>query len=269
MTRQLRLAVNKHDALRGQHIDLAFRKELEDALFSCTSSSHLLLKELTRPRHNLPLLRLVGLQSYQLVSFFSRYIGCLYHHCEIAYYRKRLAIRLYEEETGILSGTANHEALMRRFLRALGISDAERDEVPVLLGTQKLIDYRWQLVNNRDSFHMGVAAILIASEGQYLEEEIHRGRHVLLPMLYGLKPEDLAFFSVHTREDIFHVREGLDLTAEICLTSEQKDEALQAIYKTDNYFSRYYDGILEAYESSHSVNIAIQSNEHMRDACAC
>jgi len=269
MTTKLRLAVNKHYELRGQYIDLAFRKELEDVLFSCTSSSHALLKELTRPRRNLPLLRLVGLQAYQLVSFFPRYIGSLYHHCDIAYYRKRLAIRLYEEETGILSGTANHEVLMLRFLRALGISDAERDEVPVLLSTQNLIDYRWQLVNSPDTFHSGVAAIMIASEGQYLEEETHRGRHVLLPMLYGLKPEDLAFFSVHTREDVFHVREGLDLTAEICLTREQKDQALQAVCETDDYFSRYYDGILEAYESSHSTNVATQNSEYMRDVCAC
>ena len=269
MTTKLRLAVNKHYELRGQYVDLAFRKELEDALFSCTSSSHLLLKELTRPRRNLPLLRLAGLQAYQLVSFFSRYIGCLYHHCDIAYYRKRLAIRLYEEETGILSGTANHEVLMRRFLRALGISDAERDEVPLLSGTQNLIDYRWQLVNDPDTFHMGAAAIMIASEGQYLEEEAHRGRHVLLPMLYGIKPEDLAFFSVHTREDVFHVREGLDLTAEICATREQKDQALKAIYETDDYFSRYYDGILEAYESSLSRDVAVQDTEYMQDLCAC
>lgn len=269
MTTKLRLAVNKHYELRGQYIDLAFRKELEDALFSCTSSSHVLLKELTKSRRNLPLLRLAGLQAYQLVSFFSRYIGCLYHHCDVAYYRKRLAIRLYEEETGILSGTANHEVLMRRFLRALGISDAERDEVAVLSDTQNLIDYRWQLVNNPDTFHMGAAAILIASEGQFLEEETHRGRHVLLPMLYGIKPEDLTFFLVHTREDVFHVREGLDLTAEICLTTDKKEQALQAVHETDGYFSRYYDGILEAYESSYSTNVAIQKNDYIRDVCAC
>jgi pyrroloquinoline quinone (PQQ) biosynthesis protein C len=170
-------------------------------------------------------------------------------NCPVGYYRKRLAINLYEEETGMLSKTANHEVLMQRFIRALGISDAQRDAAVALPTTQDLIDYRWNLVRNPKTFHMGAAAVMIASEGQNLEEEAGKARHELLPKLYGFKPEDLAFFSVHQHEDIFHVREGLDLVSEICKTPEMKGEALEAIHQTCDRFWRFYDGIENAYKN--------------------
>ncbi|MDH5545280.1 MAG: iron-containing redox enzyme family protein [Gammaproteobacteria bacterium] len=247
MAAQLQIAVQKTNELRDQYIDHAFRKELEDALFSHRTISHPIVQELARPVKNLELMRFIALQGYHLTRNFARYIGGLYNNCEVGYYRKRLAINLYEEETGMLSRTANHEVLMQRFLRALGISDEERDSAPALATTTDLIDYRWNLVEKPETFHMGASAVMIASEGQNLEEEAGKARHELLPQLYGFKPEDLSFFSVHAHEDIFHVREGLDLVSEICDSRKKKDEALEAIHETCARFWRFYDGIQEAY----------------------
>lgn len=239
--------IQKSNDLREQYIDHEFRKELEETLFNHKTIAHPLLKELAQPSDKSDLMRFMALQGYQLTKNFARYVGGLYNNCPIGYYRKRLAINLYEEETGMLSKTANHEVLMQRFIRALGISDEERDAAVALPNTQELIDYRWNLVNNPDTFHMGAAAVMIASEGQNLEEEAGKARHELLPMIYGFKPEDLAFFSVHAHEDIFHVREGLDCVAEMCKSREMKDQAIEAVNHTCDLFWKMYDGIQEVY----------------------
>lgn len=249
MAAQMQIAVQKTNELREQYIDHEFRKELEEALFKHKTISHPVVQELAKPQRNIELMRFIALQGYHLTRNFARYVGGLYNNCEVGYYRKRLAINLYEEETGMLSRTANHEVLMQRFIRAIGITDEQRDSAPALPTTQDLIDYRWNLVANPATFHMGAAAVMIASEGQNLEEEAGKARHELLPNLYNLKPEDLAFFSVHAHEDIFHVREGLDLVSEICSTRKMKDEALEAIHETCDRFWRFYDGIQEAFES--------------------
>lgn len=249
MAVSLQEAVKKTNELRSQYVDQSFRKELEDALFSHRTIAHPILKQLSQPADQRELMRYMALQGYQLTKHFARYVGGLYHNCPVGYYRKRLAINLYEEETGMLSRTANHEALMQRFIRALGISDEERDAAVALPTTQELIDYRWDLVNNPATFHMGAAAVMIASEGQNLEEEAGKARHELLPKVYGFNPEDLAFFSVHAHEDIFHVREGLDCVAEVCTTRKMKDEALEAVHHTCQLFWKMYDGIQEAFNS--------------------
>jgi len=248
MVTSLQRTVQKTNELRDAYIDHAFRAELEQALFSHQTISHPLVQKLATPVPQKELMRFIALQGYQLTKNFARYVGGLYHHCPLTYYRKRLAINLYEEETGMLSKTANHEVLMQRFIGALGISAEQRDAAVALPTTQDLIDYRWNLVNNSEAFHMGAAAIMIASEGQNLEEEAGKARHELLPKLYGFKPEDLVFFSVHAHEDIFHVREGLDLVAEICITPEMKAQAIEAVHETCDRFWRFYDGIQHAFD---------------------
>lgn len=243
----LQTAVMKTNRVRDEFIDHGFRKELEAALFSHKTISHPVVMELAKPVRNIELMKFIALQGYQLTKHFARYVGGLYHHCNVGYYRERLAVNLFEEETGRLSNTANHEVLMQRFIRALGISDETRDAAIALSATQELIDYRWNLINNPNTFHMAAAAIMIASEGQNLEEEAGKARHELLPKLYDLSADDLSFFSVHAHEDIYHVREGLDLVAEICPTRKMKDEALEAIHETCNRFWGMYDGIQETF----------------------
>lgn len=242
-------AIAKTNSLRDPYIDHDFRNDLLAALWEHRTMEHPVVTEMQKPVKNIELMHLAALQGYQLTKNFARYVGGLYNNCEIGYYRKRLAVNLYEEETGKLSKTANHEVLMQRFIRALGISDAERDAAVALPSTKELIDYRWNLVRNPESFHMGAAAIMIASEGQNLEEKAGQARDNLLPQTYGLTAADLAFFSVHKQEDIFHVREGLDLVAELCKTPRMKQEALEAVHETCKRFWWFYDGIQAAYDA--------------------
>jgi pyrroloquinoline-quinone synthase len=89
---------------------------------------------------------------------------------------------------------------------------------------------------------------MIASEGQSLETKAGKTKEQLIPEMYGLKPEDLAFFAVHAVEDVYHVSDGLDLVSEVCATQKMQDEAIQAIHETCDRFWRFFDGIQEAYE---------------------
>lgn len=221
-----------------------FRASLRAALERHLTLGHPLFDELFDPlRPNLPLLRRTALQGYQLTRAFAGYVEQLFVRCPLPGFRRALLINLYEEETGRLSGTANHLELMQRFLRALGITDAERDAATPLPATAELIDYRRQAVLDPARYHVGASAVLIASEGQNLETRAGQARHALFEQVYRLAPSDLAFFSVHQAEDVGHVEQGLRLVAALCTSETMQREALQAVDHTSGLFHAMYQGI--------------------------
>lgn len=228
---------------------LEFRKKLEDTLHSRLTLDHPVLQEMAKPRKNLPLVSKMALQAFHLTRAFTGYIGILYCHCPFQKYRNALAVNLYEEETGALSKTANHMDLMKRFILALGLTEEQiENEVP-LPTTIDLVEYRKKLCENRETLHMGAAAVMIASEGQSLETKAGKTKDQLIPEMYGLKPADLAFFAVHAVEDVYHVGDGLDLVSDLCTTQKMQDEAVEAIIQTCDRFWRFFDGIQQAYEA--------------------
>jgi|SRR5579864_41074 len=237
-----------------------FRKQMADCLDSRLTLNHPLLAELAKPIKNLPLIRKVALQGYQLTKAFTGYIGLLYYNCPLPEFRKRLAVNLYEEETGRLSKTVNHMDLMHRFIFALGITQEELDAEQPVFETTDLIQYRQGLCEDPASLHMGAAAVMIASEGQNLEKKAGKSRDQILPALYGLTPKDLEFFSVHAVEDVYHVGDGLDLVSEICTSEPMQREAMTVINETCDRFWRFYDGIQHAYETetNHCLGEALQ-----------
>jgi pyrroloquinoline-quinone synthase len=226
-----------------------FRNKLEQTLHKRLTLDHPVLQEMAKPKKNLPLVRKMSLQAFHLTRAFTGYIGILYYLCPIQKSRTALAVNLYEEETGALSKTANHMELMKRFILALGITEEELENEVPLPTTIDLVKYRKQLCENPETLHMGAAAVMIASEGQSLETKAGKTKDQLIPEMYGLKPEDLAFFAVHAVEDVYHVGDGLDLVSELCTTEEMQNEAIEAVEGTCDRFWRFFDGIQAAYEA--------------------
>lgn len=226
-----------------------FRKQMEETLHSRLTLDHPVLQEMAKPKKNLPLISKMALQAFHLTRAFTGYIGILYCHCPFPEFKTRLAVNLYEEETGQLSKTQNHMALMERFILALGLTREQLDAEKPLPTTTDLVEYRKKLCENPATLHMGAAAVMIASEGQSLETKAGKTKDKLIPEMYGLKPEDLAFFAVHAVEDVYHVGEGLDLVAELCTTEKMQREAIEAINGTCDRFWRFFDGIQQAYEA--------------------
>jgi pyrroloquinoline-quinone synthase len=210
-----------------------------------TSVAHPLVAELVRPTANWELLQALTLQGYQLTKNFLTYIEHLFFYCPLPKHKKALMVNMYEEETGRLSKTKNHVHLMQDFVRAVGIDDETRDAAVAYPQTQELIDYRMELVKNPATYHLGAAAVTVASEGQNLEDTAGQNRHSLLGRVYGLTDQDTLFFSVHAKEDVGHVREGIALVTDLCTDTQMQQEAIAVVEHTCKLFNGVYDGVAE------------------------
>lgn len=234
--------------LSRQEFAVKLRSELESRL----TLDHPIITRLQN-EPGTELIQLMVKQGYQLTKMFARYVGALYLNCpvkpELGIDRKKLAINLYEEETGAISKTDGHLQLMRRFAKAVGISKEELESAFSLPETRELIEYRWNLVINPETFHQGAAAIMIASEGQNLEKKADKMRHELFPAHLELTERDMAFFTVHAAEDVYHVKDGISLVSKICKTEQQQQEAIKAIHNTCDRFWAFYDSIDRVYSS--------------------
>ncbi|KDN12090.1 pyrroloquinoline quinone biosynthesis protein PqqC [Snodgrassella communis] len=225
-----------------------FKIVLRQTLESHLTLSHPLfsiIMDVDNPQ--LDLLKLTALQGYQLTKYFIGYVESLFFYCPLPEHKRNLLFNLFEEETGYLSKTKNHMTLMQDFLRAINISDKERDEAEPLPNTMELINYRLNACNNKNSYHIGAAAVLVASEGQNLEKIGENARHNILGKAYNLTDDDLLFFSVHQKEDVHHVNQGLDLLRDYCVTIQLQQEAIKAVDYTCQLFYNMYTGIYNQY----------------------
>lgn len=225
-----------------------FYEELEKTLHERISRDHPLVQELFKTQ-DINLLRMMVRQGYQLTKVFAIYVGGLYYRCPIAKHRKRFALNVFEEETGRISKTNGHLELLHRFTRALSITDEELDSVKINPETQELIDFRFRLIENPATFHRAVAAVMIASEGQNLEERVGDSRRELVARGFGINLDDLVFFKVHAEEDVYHVQDGLNCCVDVCETEAMQREAIQAIHDTCDRFDRHYDAIFKQYKN--------------------
>jgi pyrroloquinoline-quinone synthase len=127
------------------------------------------------------------------------------------------------------------------------VSQEELDKVKINPETQELIDFRFRLIEDPKQFHRACASVMIASEGQNLEDRVGSMRREKIAEEFDLDIEDMIFFKVHAQEDVYHVRDGLNCTADYCTTEQMQKEAIQAIHDTCDRFDRHYDGILREY----------------------
>ena len=218
-----------------------FSNTLRQTLEQQLTLSHPIFRELFTEGRNWELLKLITLEGYQITRYFLEYIENLHFRCPLPIHKRRLLFNMFEEETGRFSKTKNHVELMEDFIRAQGISDAERDEWTPSEATSELIDYRLRNCCSAETYHIGAAAVMIASEGQSLETRAGEARHTLLGKTYGLSERDTLFFSVHQKEDVGHVAEGIQLVSELCKTVKTQQEALFAVRHTCKLFWNMYE----------------------------
>ncbi|MBN3804053.1 pyrroloquinoline quinone biosynthesis protein PqqC [Paraburkholderia sp. Ac-20336] len=230
-------------ALDKETFARALRSTLEEQL----TLDHPIFRELFTPERNWNLLKIITLEGYQITKYFLEYIENLYFLCPYPEHKRRLLYNLFEEETGRFSKTKNHVELMEDFIRAQGISDEERDAWTPSDATRELIDYRLENCKGEATYHIGAAAVMIASEGQSLETRAGDARHTILASCYGLTEEDTRFFSVHQKEDIGHVAEGIQLVSELCRTPQAQEEALFAVRHTCRLFWNMYESAAQKY----------------------
>lgn len=234
-----------------------FREALDAMLHShIDRDPHPVIQELFKDKTNFKLLHHVSIEAYQITQHFIDYIEHLYFYCPAEKYKVALLTNLYEESTGAISGSKNHIALMEDFMKAQGLTKKDWENVVPNPETLELINYRKKMCRNPETYHIGAAAVMIASEGQNLEDQAADARASLLEKRYGLKEKDTLFFSIHAQEDIGHTQQGLSLVSEICTTDKMKEEALAAVDHTSQLFWNMYEGIWRKYQADEGVTYA-------------
>ncbi|MFL6665322.1 MAG: TenA family transcriptional regulator [Rhizobacter sp.] len=226
-----------------------FARALRSTLNEQLTLNHPVFLELFKPVRNWELLKIISLEGYQITRYFLRYIENLYIRCPHPVHKRRLLFNPFEEETGRFSKTKNHVELMQDFIRAQGISDEERDAWVPSDATRELIDYRLRNCMGDGTYHIGAAAVMIASEGQSLETRAGEARHSLLANVYGFSERDTLFFSVHQKEDVGHVAEGIELVSELCTEARMQEEALYAVRHTCRLFWDMYESAARKYHA--------------------
>ena len=90
-----------------------------------------------------------------------------------------------------------------------------------------------------------MVTVMVASEGQNLEDKAGQSRDALLGGVYGLSPQDTLFFSVHAKEDVGHVREGVALVVDLCTDEQMQRDALAVVERTCLLFQGMYEDVAE------------------------
>ena len=67
----------------------------------------------------------------------------------------------------------------------------------------------------------------------------------------------LIFFTIHAVEDVYYVKEGVDLVSLAYTTEKMQPEAVQIIHETCDRFWRFCNGIKSAYESQQLKTTAV------------
>lgn len=182
-------------------------------------------------------------QFFLQVREFPRALSAMHSRCTNMAERVKLAESLYEEETGLISGSAPHPELFIRFGLGLGMKREELTEARPLPSTAALIDW-FELSTKDRSFAEGIGAINVAAEGQVPGNFASFARG--LEQHYGLTREQVSFFDVHEIADKDHSDVGDNILSHLPLGEDQKLRVRQAVERSLDMWWQFFDGIERA-----------------------
>jgi pyrroloquinoline-quinone synthase len=185
-------------------------------------------------------MRVFAAQFFLQVREFPRAVSALHSRCADSAERVKLAESLYEEETGLISGSAPHPELFIRIGTALGMPRADLVEARPLASTAALIDW-FELSTKDRSFAEGIGAINVAAEGQVVGNFGPFAR--ALEKHYGLTREQVAFFDVHEIADRDHSGIGDNILATMTLGDSERARIRSAAERSLDLWWQFFDGI--------------------------
>lgn len=188
-------------------------------------------------------MRVFAAQFFLQVREFPRAVSALHSRCHDPGERVKLAESLYEEETGLISGSAPHPELFIRLGVALGMSRADLVDARPLASTAALIDW-FELSTKDRSFAEGIAAINVAAEGQVVGNFGPFAR--ALEKHYRLAREQVAFFDVHEIADRDHSDVGDNILATMTLGDAERTRIRAAAERSLDLWWQFFDGIERA-----------------------
>ena len=188
-------------------------------------------------------LRIFAAQFFLQVREFPRALSALHSRCYNMAERLKLAESLYEEETGLISGSAPHPELFMRFGVGLGMSREDLIDAKPLPATSALIDW-FELSTKDRSFVEGIGAINVAAEGQVPGNFGSFAR--ALEKHYGLSREQVSFFDVHEIADKDHSDVGDNILSQTPLSDSDRARVRAAVERSLDMWWQFFDGIEKA-----------------------
>ena len=182
-------------------------------------------------------------QFFLQVREFPRAISALHSRCYDSQERLKLAESLYEEETGLISGSAPHPELFIRLGIGFGLKRDEMTAANPLPGTEALIDW-FELSTKDRSFAEGIGAINVAAEGQVPGNFASFAR--ALEKHYGLSHEQVAFFDIHEIADKDHSDVGDNILSHLPLSDTDKTKVRAAAERSLDLWWQFFDNIERA-----------------------
>jgi len=189
-------------------------------------------------------LRVFAAQFFLQVREFPRAVSALHAACPYPDERRELALSLYEEETGLISGcNLPHPELFILFGTGLGMAREDMTGAQPLPGTKALIHW-FELSTRQRSFIEGAAAINLAAEGQVPGAFAPFAR--ALQKHYGLGREAVSFWDVHELADREHADVGDNIVVRHADTPEWHSRVRAAVEHSLDMWWQFFDGIERA-----------------------
>ena len=154
--------------------------------------------------------RTFAVQYYRHVRVSRLYLAALISNCRDDEGLQLALAEVLFDEYGHLDPEETHPALYRRFLRALGIGEEEREAPPTLPEIELYITTHYALSGHPD-FRLGLGALGPASE--WPVPPIYARLSDGLRKAAGLPDEALEIFTSHVTMDVTHARIMMDAIA--------------------------------------------------------
>jgi pyrroloquinoline-quinone synthase len=176
-------------------------------------------------------------QYYLHVREVLRWIAQAYVNCPFPDVRLAIFQNLVEEELGLYSKTKGHLDLLADFGAALGLSRDDLEKAEPNYETAALIDCL-ELMSRTQPWYVTVAAIGIGFESQVPQTfgRVAEG----LKKHYGLKDQDVLFWSVHVSADEEHGDISEDMVWGQAQTEADRENVRTWIRKTAEHKSRMW-----------------------------
>lgn len=183
-----------------------------------------------------------GLQHYQLVRVFTTYLEVLVKSIPEEEVRGWIHTVLEDEYARPQTYDRSHPALYRRFLRALGLTEADWDRAEALPETHAFITRHIELTSLRH-YLVGLGAVgpghewAIPTMFAYLVDGLRK---------VGVEGEPLEYFTLHVAQDLEHGRLLRQAMAHYAEAPENQQRILEGARASLDARARFWDGLYRA-----------------------
>jgi pyrroloquinoline quinone (PQQ) biosynthesis protein C len=186
--------------------------------------------------------RLWALNVYPVIRDFARWYVHVAAKCPTEQTLTFLAETIFEE-TGSGVEAESHPILFRRFLRELGVAESEIPDASCTESGRAHWEFCWNTVRN-GSFLEGLTLVGIGIERPLPDffQMIARAfeRH------YGIEPEALKFFKIHTVADVKHSQIASRIVAELARTLAEQTRVREVLFHLWDLQKLQLDGLHRA-----------------------